>query len=223
MDFQYDYFIRKAIDELHCKSNNVTQILLSTHCVKYQNDKPIVVNVQYVEEVNHAVVSFELEEVDFYLSLLVNDDDGEVIPYAASQYKISLLTSADKGIEELLSMTVLVPDSWEDRDDSIGDDGEHEDGSALYFEPNPGWGGFAEKMDKMLTYLETDVEGVRRLVAEANAFLHVCNCYHVKYIQNEAMELDKKTMSRLVALGLSVNFENQAEGEYFDMGNGWMG
>ena len=87
--------------------------------------------------------------------------------------------------------------------------------SSLGIEPNPEPDEFEDKLAKLLDLLETDKEGIKRLVDKANGGISVAMTFHDGNGMFGGPHLDRQTVKRLGDLNLSVDFDLYADGNSF--------
>ncbi|MFO0331262.1 MAG: DUF4279 domain-containing protein, partial [Bacteroidota bacterium] len=74
---------------------------------------------------------------------------------------------------------------------------------------------FEDKLVKLLDLLETDKEGIKRLVDKADGRISVAKTFHDGNGMFGGPHLDRKTVKRLADLNLSVDFDLYADGNSF--------
>ena len=88
-------------------------------------------------------------------------------------------------------------------------------GSAVEFDISPGPGAFDNKLKTLLSFLERDATGIKRLVEEAAGLVSVHTVFHNGNTMLGGFHLDKNDIQRLAALDLEIDFDLYAEGNFF--------
>lgn len=81
--------------------------------------------------------------------------------------------------------------------------------------PNPEADEFEDKLEKLLTFLQKDIDGVRALAANANAFVQVIMDFHAGNQRLGGMAISSKHIQLLSSLNLAIYFDVTAWGEPF--------
>ena len=87
--------------------------------------------------------------------------------------------------------------------------------SHLAILPNPEPGSFEDKLKKLLSYLEQDRDGIKRLVDNANGYIQVAMDIHNGNGMIGGPNIDTDDIKRMNNLGLSINFDLYVGGNSF--------
>lgn len=116
-------------------------------------------------------------------------------------------TSEELSKEQLKTLTKLTPtESWDKGDKRKFRESTYEY-SSLSFLPNPEPDEFEDKIRKLLDYLETDREGIKSLVDNANCWIQVAMDFHVGNGMIGGPSINKEIIKRMSDLGLSIDFD----------------
>ena len=210
--------IQKAIEEIENKNWGVTEQLLQIHQVVYEHGIPKALRVHHNSLKDAATVYFQIKGEKFYLAIYLDTKPDVAIRGVGTQPYHSIYFSAgsdDLDFEQLCALTTLMPaEGW-----SRGDKKRYGDATHLHsqfmFEPHPGPYDFETKLDLLLDILETDREGVERMIHAANACIQVATVFHNGNTMLGGHHLTRSAISRLAQLNLEVDFDEYAEGNFF--------
>ena len=206
-----------AIAEVDKPTLAATEQFFEVHSVaRDSNDMPIIAGVLMNKKDSNANVYFSVVDEEFYFVVYVDLEPEIKMRWTNTEAKYSIYFTAGsdvmpaKTIENLTRLTATT--SWNKGD-------KRNNGTYLFtkviFEPNPEPGEFQSKFEKLLDYLETDVQGVGELVAKFNGYIQVAAMYHNGNSMLGGASLDALSIKRLSALNLGVDFDIYAEGNLF--------
>ena len=87
--------------------------------------------------------------------------------------------------------------------------------SLIRFLRDSGPGAFDRKMSSLLNYLEQDIEGVKRLADIGKGHIQVAIIFHNGNTMLGGPTLEKNAIHRISALGLSIDFDLYAAGNFY--------
>jgi hypothetical protein len=170
-----------------------------------KEDDLIIVYLPVVDEYFYFAVYIDAKKKDIFN---VGMESRNTVYFRAESEIINL--------DILQSFTTLQPTrAW-----NIGD--LRPDGRRIYnfncieFTPNPEADEFEDKLEKLLTFLQKDIEGVRTLAANANAFVQVIMDFHAGNQRLGGMAISSKHVQLLSSLNLAIYFDVTAWGEPFN-------
>jgi len=87
--------------------------------------------------------------------------------------------------------------------------------SGIEFYPNPEPDEFEDKLDKLLTFLEADKDGIISLSSKCKGYIHVFMDFHRGNQLLGGMSMEVETLKRIGDLNLSIDFQFTAWGNGF--------
>lgn len=209
--------IEKAIDEIHARQFGTTAQLLAIHQVVQVNNEPQVLRVDTDDDAT-AIVYFPLQDQRFYLAVWL-DTEPEICVRAVgteSDNDVFLkVVSDDLIFDELACLTTLQPvGGWSKGEPKQLGQLTHSF-TALHFRPTPQPDAFADKLRKLLDFLETDRAGLGALMEKAYVEVAVVMTCHNGNTMLGGPHLDQALLQRLAALNLAIDFDICAEGNFF--------
>ena len=211
--------IEKAIEEVEAKTLGVTEQFLSIHKLVYVDNKPKIVRVD-TDKVDEAIVYFNVENEKFFLAVYVGLKPKVLIRWTNTQPYHSVYfraTSEILSLTELSEFTSLAITKGRNKGDKKNPDGGETKWkqSSIFIEPNPEVDEFEDKLTKLLDYLETDSEGIEKLVSNANGHIQVYSSFHNGNTMIGGHHLEKDHIKRLSKLNLEIDFDISADGNFF--------
>ncbi|RYD56030.1 MAG: DUF4279 domain-containing protein [Sphingobacteriales bacterium] len=208
---------QKAIEEIEYRHFSATEQFLQVHSLVYANGKP---SIQRVEINNDelATVYFNVEDEKFFWVVYVNLQPEISVRWVGTIDYNSVRFSAyseQLSFDELRKLTKLVPSGGWNKGDKKGQSPNYiRKESYIYFEPNPEPDEFKDKLTLLLTYLEQDSDGVRKL-AEEGGHIQVYTEFHNGNSMLGGYYLEKSHIKRLAQLDLEIGFDVNANGNLF--------
>ena len=210
--------IQKAIEEIENKNWGVTEQLLQIHQVVYENGIPKALTLHHHSNKDAATVYFQIKDERFYLAIYLDTKPHVDIRGVATQPYHSIYFSAssdDLDFDQLCALTILGPaEGW-----SKGDKKRHgntiHSHSKFMFEAHPGPYDFDTKLNLLLDALETDKQGVQRMINIADGYIQVATVFHNGNTMLGGHHLSRSAISRLARLNLEIDFDEYAEGNSF--------
>lgn len=195
----------------------VTQQFLEVHSIAYASGQPKVAGVTISLDQLLATVYFTVEGEEFYLAVRVSLVSLSVeYGWVEDYHRLSFHATSDTlDVKQLSALTSLQPTDTLNKGDKRGAGTGKWKYHSIEFEPNPEPNPFEDKLEKLLTFLEQDATGIRALVEHAEGYLRVISEFHNGNTSLGGMRLDKETVRRMAALNLGVDFDLNAEGNFF--------
>ena len=210
--------IAAAIQEIEHPNWGVVEQFLEIHEIVYQDGKPEVAGININAAEQQATIYFSVKGEVFHFKITLSTEP-EIQVVGADTEDFCFVSfdaySESLSLQQLASLTSLEPNDSYDKGDKLGIDDLTANGSSIGFMPNPEPGATAEKLKKLLTFLEQDVIGVRRLADEAGGIIQVHTVFHNGNTMLGGIHLDKEDIQRLAALNLEIDFDLYAEGNKF--------
>ncbi|RYE23436.1 MAG: DUF4279 domain-containing protein [Sphingobacteriales bacterium] len=210
--------IDAAIKEIEAPEWGATEQLLKVHKVVYEGDKPKVLRVDMNSNVEHAIVYFPVVNKRFYFAMYVTKDAQLearglfTLAYHAVYLKVN---SRELSFDELAAMTKLKSTGGWNKGDTIKNLKVPQRWSAFFVESNPEPDEFERKLDKLLSVLETDIEGLVTLKANATTWIQVASEMHNGNSMIGGYNLSAPLLKRLAALEIEIDFDICAAGNLF--------
>lgn len=194
----------------------VTEQFLEIHEVVYLDGKPVVARVDVEKENGDAIVYFLVEGEKFYFAVYLDTEPEISVRWTDTEDYHSacfIVTSEILDAAALSAMTNLTPtESW-----TKGDKWRKTERkcTVLRFEPNPEADEFEDKIEKLLNYLLTDKENIKRLVEQYDGSIQVISIFHNGNTMLGGVHLNKGIINKLSELNLCIDFDLYAEGNLF--------
>lgn len=200
------------------KNFGVTEQYLEAHELIYEDDQPMIAHISRNDEKGTASVYFPVKgEKFFFVVYLQTSPTAKVISVNDQSHHRVYFTANSEVLdfEGLSALTTLTPTGgWNKGDPRKFGKNRPRTFSRIDFMPSPEPGDFDTKLDKLLDFLEQDVEGVKRLVKEAYGHINVATIFYNKNTMLGGFRLTSQTIARLHALNLTIDFDLYAEGNY---------
>ncbi|MDO7845668.1 DUF4279 domain-containing protein [Hymenobacter sp. M29] len=198
-----------ATQEIEQPTFGVVSQFLEIHEIAYQDGKPVVAGITTDEVESQAVVYFTVKGEAFYFAVQLTTEPRVQVVWAdtAAFARVSFEAySETHSLPQLLGFTRLFPTETDETPEGI---------SFLTFEPNPEPGTPEGKIKKLLTLLEQDATGVKKLAENANGAIRAYVVFHNGNTMLGGIVLGKSEIQRLATLNLEINFDLYAAGNKF--------
>ncbi|SOD14745.1 DUF4279 domain-containing protein [Pedobacter xixiisoli] len=201
--------------ELKEKTLRTTEQYLAIHNPVYTRDKLKVDRIDREGE-NELIIAY-LPVIDerFYFAIYIDTQNNEIINVGTeSDNRVYFRADSDRfGFEELSKMTILKSTGGRNKGDTRGTGFWKE--STIFFEPNKEPDEFADKLKKLLDFLEIDIEGIKRLIREADGYIQVAMEIHNGNTMLGGPHIDSDALKRMSDLELEINFDLYVGGRSF--------
>lgn len=210
--------IAAAVAEIENPTFGVTEQFLEVHAVVRENGLPKVAGITLADDQASAIVYLAIEDERFYLAVNISIATLEVIVVWTEDYhRVSFhATSETLDAGHLSALTFLQPTDSISKGDNRGNAGLKWKYHSIEFEPNPEPNPFETKIEKLLTFLEQDATGIRALVGQAKGYLRVISVFYNGNTSLGGISFDKETVRRMAALNLGVDFDLNAQGNFYN-------
>lgn len=208
-----DQLIQKVISEIEIPKFDTTKQYLNVFSIDFENGKP---KIQLIEndvynEIDVVYVCIKNEP--FFLAFSFSKDNSELIgTYTENSNQIYFTATSDSmTFKELAEMTKLTNlKGWSF--DQLRPNSKSKYGfTRITYEPieNRAFD-FGTKMNRLLTDLKSDAEGIIRIASLANAIVSI---HHQMYISgNKGIFLNNQTIKTLNDLNLEVDIDQYVYG-----------
>lgn len=213
-----DLVIQAAIKELQTPTSGVTEQYLEIYDIVRVNGVPQVARVDMEGNEDIAIVYLPIKGESFYLAIYVNTQPQIAIRNVGTENNNKVYfraASETLSYSELTTLTRLkASEGWSNGDYK-------KNGKARYtyscakFEPNPEPDAFEDKLGKLLDYLEQDIEGVTKLVDQADAYIQVDVDIHNGNGLIGGPYISKQNIKRMSDLNLEISFSQFVTGNPF--------
>ena len=205
--------IRKSISEIENPTFGMTEQYIEVLNVEIENGKPKVerVDLESFEDVN--IVYFPIQDEPFFLTIHFAKETNKLLGAGTENGNQVYLTATSKNLtfEQLSELTKLSGlTGWSVNDDRKIGKGKY-NFSRLSLEPIKSRAYELEtKLKLLLTELEKDVEGIKKLTENADVIISV---NHQQYIDgNKGIHFDINTISRMKKLNLGIDIDQYVYG-----------
>lgn len=214
-----DKQIIKIIDsEIEMKTLALTKQYLEIHDVIYKDGKILIAHFDREAAEDKIIVYLPVKDEEFYFNIYIDIEKEAVTwfdtaPYIRIYFKA---LSESMSYSELSSLTKLsLTDGWNIGDLSSNGNQKYT-WSEIIILPYPEPDEFENKLDKLLTFLEQDPDGIKNLVEKADGYIQVAMNFHNGNSMLGGPHVDKKSIKRMCELNLAIDFDLYAEGNLFN-------
>lgn len=202
--------------ELQDKTFGVTEQYLEIHTPIYLNNKLQIERID--RDCDKFIIAYlPIRDERFYFAVYIDSDSGEIINIGTEPHHRVYFFATSESLSEtdLKAMCSLsVDESWNKGDLKKNGRSTHKF-SALKIMPNSEPDEFEDKLDKLLTYLETDKKGISQLVEKAEGYIQVAMDIHNGNGMIGGPNISKESITRMHNLKLSINFDLYVGGNSF--------
>ena len=210
--------IKKAISEIENPTFGTTEQLLEVLNVEKENRKLKVERVDFKSFDETNVVYFPVKDEPFFVSVYFSKENNEITSVGTENGNQVYFTATSENLtfEQLLELTKLSGLSgWSLNDDRKIGKGKY-NFSRLTFEPIKSRAyDLDAKLKLLLTELEEDTDGIRKLTKMADAGISI---HHQLYIDgNNGINFDIETINRLSKLNVGIDIDQYIFGNELKM------
>jgi hypothetical protein len=195
-----------------------TKQFLKVHSVALEDGKPKVMGITISPtDQLPTIVYFAVEDEEFFLAVSVSPVSLSVeYAWVEDYHRISFhATSETLDVGQLSALTSLQPTESISKGDNRGNGRRKWKYHSIEFEPNPEPNPFETKIEQLLTFLEQDATGTRALVDQAEGYIRVISVFYNGNTLLGGISFDKDTVRRMAPLNLAVNFDLNAQGNFY--------
>ncbi|WP_299223523.1 DUF4279 domain-containing protein [uncultured Aquimarina sp.] len=205
--------IEKVISEIENPTFETTKQYLEVHNVEFDNGKPKIERIDYDFFDNVNIVYLPIQNEPFFLTLQFSKETDELLGIGTENGNQVYLTATSENLtfEQLSELTKLNGLSGWSIDELRPNRRSKYTFSRISFEPIKSRAFDLEtKLKLLLTELEKDLDGIKKLTEKANATISV---HHQQYIDgNKGINFDIETISRMSKLNLGINIDQYVFG-----------
>jgi hypothetical protein len=217
---QNSLIIEMALTELENKTVSFTAQFLEVHQLAYENGRPVVVKVMESDKKGVSIVYFKVLDQKFYFVMYLKTENSfsilstETHPYISISFKAHSTTLS---LNELAGFSKLKYGFGKNKGDKKrpGSSVEWKESRVIYepfLEPDL----FERKLAFFLSYLETDKEGIEKLVSNANGYIAVSIEYYIGNTMLGGPTIKSYLLKRIASLSLDIDFDLYVSGEPFN-------
>jgi len=201
--------------EFREKTFATTEQYLEIHSPIYLDNK---IKVDRIDREGESIVAY-LPVLDerFYFAFYIDPRAKKFLGMGTEAYHMVYFraTSETLSIDEIKSMTSLKPTEFWNKGDLTKNRVRAYTFSHFEILPNPEPDEFDDKLRKLLSCLEQDKDGVKRLVDNANGYIQVAMDIHNGNGMIGGFHLTKDDIRRMNELGLEIDFDLYVRGNSF--------
>jgi hypothetical protein len=205
--------IEKAISELEAPTLQVTEQYLEVLHLEQKKGKPKIERVDSESFPELNVIYFAIKDEPFFLSVYISKETNEITNVGTENAIQVYLTATSENLTyEELSELIKFKDLTGWSVNELRPKGKSRyNFSRLSYEPIKSRAYDLEsKLKLLLTDLETDLSGVKKLVEKADTYISI-HCQ--QYIDgNKGIRLDRETIERISKLNLAIDFDQYVFG-----------
>ncbi len=208
--------IEKLIEiEFQEKNFGVTEQLLEIHKPIFEDGKIKIENIKKNTENISAYIPVQNEKFYFVVYLDINSE--EIIGIDTEPYICVYFNSSSETLtlEELESYTKLKPTKTWKKGDLRKNTQVKYKFSSFQIEPNPEPDNFDNKLKNLLDFLQTDINGIKELVENANGYIQVAMEFYNGNGMIGGPNINEENIKKLSDLGLSIDFDLYVSGNEY--------
>ncbi len=203
-----------AIAELSQETLGYTEEFLKIHQVAIQDNTPAVEHVRILED-GTATVYFKVYDEEFFFAVSVDMEKKEARwSYSEDKVEISFnIDSETLSYKELTKLTNLKPNwGWNKDPEAIQ---RWKKVTRIGFQPYKEPDDVFNMLEKLLTYIETDADNIRKIAETQTAYISISTTMHNgnNYLGHIIVSLE--LLKRLVALNASVGMNIFLGGNFY--------
>lgn len=208
--------IRELIQhELTHKEWGGTEQILEIHAPVYQNGKIIIHNI--IENKDKKEVYIPITDEHFYLTFYIHSKNKKIIgisiePGVSIYFKAISENHSSADLESLTHLEITK--SWNKGDLRKSKTG-HYDFSCIMIEFDKKADTFERKLDILISELLKDIDGIRKLSAQAQTIIQAVIHFHNGNGMIGGPYLSDKHIKRLADLNLSIDFDFYISGNQY--------
>jgi len=210
--------IEKANLELRNRTWGYCQQFFEIHEIVLEGEKPKISRIGYQKDKSEIIIYYSVKEENFFFCIILNTE-GEIVGIYSESLNRVYLRAESKTMNkiELENLSNLKVTGGHNVGDQKGNKKRNASwcDSVIFIEPNPEPDSFENKLEKLLHYLESDINGVKELVNKASGYIQVIMEIHNGNGMLGGPHLNINSLKRLSELGLELNFDLYVSGNYF--------
>lgn len=203
--------------ELSQKTLGVTEQYLEIHEIEYEDGELKIARIDRESKEGLIIAYIPIKEEYFWLAVYIDESNGTIQNIGTESRNRVLMraTSDELTCYELQLLIKLKATESINKGDFKLKKGLKYAYSVLDLEPNPEPDAFEDKLEKLLTFLEEDREGIHALAKQSKVWVSATMDFHYgnQLLGKAYISLDK--IKRLSALNLAIDFDLAAWGNPF--------
>ena len=210
--------ITAATAEIEHPTFGVVKQFLEIHEIEYQDRKPVIAGIKIADSEKDATIYFAVKSEAFHFAVTLDIEPEIQVSGADTEDFCQVYFTAwsdNLSLSQLIGLTHLKPTESYEEGDKTGFCVSFATVSSIDFKPTTAPSATEEKLKQLLTFLEQDIVGIKKLVAEANGLIQVHTVFHNGNTMLGGIHLDKEDIQRLAALNLEIDFDLYAGGNKF--------
>jgi hypothetical protein len=213
-DIEISKLIVKKFEE---KTLGVTSQYLQKHQPIYENVQLKIDRIDREKNDDTIIVYLPVKNEYFFFSVYIDKKSGKIFSIGTeSRNLVSAIFASDTMTSsELKLLTRLNCQEFWNKGDKKPNRQSIYKFSGIEFFPNPEPDEVEDKLEKLLSFLETDKERILSLSTKANGYVKVLMDFHGGNQLLGGMSLDSEIINRISALGLSIDFQITVWGNSF--------
>ena len=205
--------IKKAISEIENPTFETTKQYLEVHSVELENNRPKVERIDLESFDTTYAVYFSVQDELFFLVVYLNKKNGEINGVETENGHRVYLTATSEYLthNELSDLTKLRPlTGWNKNDLKKNEKSKHTF-SRISFEPTKSQAyELEQKLKILLTELEKDKNGIKKLTEKAETYISVCSSLYID--GNKGIVFDAGIIKRMSELNLGIGIDQYVYG-----------
>lgn len=213
-----DIEISKLIlNEFVEKNLGVTSQYLEIHEPIYENKQLKIDRIDREKNDDIIIAYLPVKKEHFFFSVYLDKKTGEIFNVDTEpRNTVSLIfVSENMTSKELKKLTKLNCQEFWNKEDKKPHRKAFYRFSGIEFCPNPEPDEFEDKLEKLLTFLEGDREGILSLSTKSNGYIYVLIDFHRGTQLLGSMSIGSETLKRINGLNLKIDFQIAAWGNSF--------
>lgn len=213
-DEQAIVLIEKEFKE---KRLGVTVQYLQIHSPTYADNKLKVDRIDRDRKDELIIAYLPVLDEKFYFAVYIDTRTNVITGLATESFNRVYFRATSKTLsaDELKAMTRLTPTDFGNKGDKKKYGTSNHTYSNIEILPNAEPDEFEDKLKKLLDFLEQDIDGIKRLVENADGYIQVAMDIHNANGMIGGYTIDTDDISRMNNLGLSINFDLYVGGNNF--------
>tara|TARA_R110002072_G_scaffold14272_3_gene59492 strand:- start:60798 stop:61448 length:651 start_codon:yes stop_codon:yes gene_type:complete len=205
--------IKIAISEIENPTFETTKQYLEVHSVELKNGKPKIERIDYESFDTTNAVYFPIQNELFFLVVYLNKEDNEINGIGTENGHKVYLTATSEYLtyKELSELTKLRPLTGWSKNDLRKNGKSKYTFSRISFEPTKSQAyELEQKLKILLTELEKDKNGIKKLTEKAETYISVCSNLYVD--GNKGIVFDEEIIKRMSELNLGIGIDQYVFG-----------
>jgi hypothetical protein len=213
-DLEISKLILKEFNE---KTLGVTSQYLEIHEPIYENGQLKIERIDREKNDDRIIAYLPVKDEYFFFSVYLDKKKGEIFSIGTESRNLvsAIFASENLTSDDLKLLTKLHCQEFWNRGDKKPNSKTTYNFSGIEFYPNPEPDEFEDKLDKLLTFLEGDKDGIISLSSKCKGYIHVLMDFHRGNQLLGGMSIEVETLKRIGDLNLSIDFQFTAWGNGF--------